>query len=450
MKRLAGIDANFLYSETSTAFMHTLKIAVLDVAGLPPGDLFARFAHVLDARLHLLPGFRQRVLFVPWGLHHPILVDDPEFRLERHLQQRQVPAPGDRQARDAVIAEISASPLPRDRPLWEISLLEGMADGSVVCVTKLHHSLGDGLACARMLQRVVNEQDLPRSESPVSRPAKAVSLPAASQLIRAALRDQGGRARRFLPLLSRTFRALLDRRHLSPSLAFKAPRTLFNRSLPASRSFASTRLPLAGLKALARQLRVTLNSLVLGLVSVALDNFLDTAPAQPLLASVPLGVADERLSGNHVSNLITSLCNDQPDPQARVRAIHRTMQQVRAAHEIVGAGAMRAWAEYTPGLPFSHAMQLYSRWRMADRHRPAVNLIVSNVRGPAEQLIVGGARLTGLTSVGPILDGIGLNITAWSYAGQLSFGLLSHGELPRPLDQLACGLHNALQALRPD
>ncbi len=443
MRRLTGLDANFLYAETPRAFLHTLKIAELADTG-PEDTLLARFRAALEARVHLLPGFTSRVMFVPLGLAPPVLAPDPDFSIARHVQLQRVPFPGDRAARDRVIATIAAAPLPRDRPLWAMTLLTGLEHGRVCCVTRLHHALGDGLACARMLERVARPSPEPAP------PRLPTPLPRRRQLLSAALRDRVPHLRALPGLTARTLRALAARGERPPSLVFGAPRTRFNRALSPGRSFASARLPLDALREVARRLGVKLNAVLLGLVSAALHGVLEElgeAPRRPLLASVPLGVVDARTRGNHLSNLITSLCTDRADLPGRIQAIAAVTRQVRADHAIVGAGAMRAWAEYTPALPFAWLLGLYSRWKLADRHRPPVNLIVSNVRGPAEPLTVAGARVTGLTSVGPILDGIGLNVTAWSYAGQLELGLLADDTCAAPLAALAAGLLPALEGL---
>ena len=456
MIRLAGIDASFLYSETPSAPMHTLKIAVLDAERIPGEDIFARLKVEMGRRLHLLPGFRRRALPVPLGLGHPVWVDDPDFSLDRHLRRGAIAAPGTQLEMDAAIAAIAARPLRRDRPLWEIWMLEGMRCGALVVVAKLHHALADGGAAVRMLAGVMqpNLATPPASWAPPP-------LPRRRRLVLDALSCKPGRARRFLPLLRDTARKRLEQGFARPPeleleleipKPFDAPRTLFNCALPRGRSFATTRLDLEDIKRVKRALGVTLNDVVLALAGTAAHSYLDAlgdAPTRPLIAAVPVGTGagDRPSTGNHLSNIITSLCTDVEDPVARVHAIHRTMEAAKLVHDQVGVGAMRAWAEYMPPTQTRRAMRLYSRLRLADWHRPPVNLIVSNVRGPASILQTDGAVLRDLYSVGPVLDGIGLNLTAWSYAGGLSVSALSHARLPKDLHDLTDRLHEALADL---
>lgn len=457
--RLAGIDANFLYSETPTTLMHTLKIAVLDVPPAPGESLFSRFRRELEARLHCLPLFRQRIVNIPLGLHFPVWADDPGFDLSRHIFHRPLPAPAGPAEMDAVIADIASRPLRRDRPLWEIWMLDRLADGGVVFVAKIHHALADGIACSEMLRQVMSPE---RAASDVAGGPNwyPEPTPGLRGLLAGALRDTPRRLRRFLPLLGETLRGRVAavrasrRTAVRPPSAFQSPKTVFNRALPHGRVFATTRIDLERVRAVKRALGVTVNDVVLALAAGATASYLEeagTLPRKPLSASVPIGIQlpgfGRRADGNHLSTVITSLCTDVRDPVARVEAISEVMRSALEVHENVGNESMRAWAEFTPIRAFGVALRLYSRLRLADHHRPPVNLIVSNVRGPERPLWIAGARLRQLYSVGPILDAIGLNFTVWSYAGELSFAVLSHAGVGGAARVLADRLHESLDEL---
>src|SRR5438477_1627277 len=155
VERLSGLDASFLYNETPTLHMHTLKYTVLDVSSVPGGYDLERFRHELDRRLHLLPPFRRRIVEVPGRLHHPVWIEDPDFDLRSHVRRIGVPAPGGREQMDSVIADIASRPLDRTKPLWEIWMLEGLEGGRVGFLAKIHHSVADGVAAAAMLANVM-------------------------------------------------------------------------------------------------------------------------------------------------------------------------------------------------------------------------------------------------------------------------------------------------------
>jgi WS/DGAT/MGAT family acyltransferase len=155
VERLSGLDASFLYTESPAVHMHTLKIGVIDPSGAPGGYSFERFIEVLDQRLHLLPPFRRRPVNVPFGLHHPVWVEDADFDIRRHVRRLAAVVPGGSRELDAVISDVASTPLPRDRPLWEICVVEGLADGRVGFVAKLHHAMADGVAASQLLLNIM-------------------------------------------------------------------------------------------------------------------------------------------------------------------------------------------------------------------------------------------------------------------------------------------------------
>src|SRR6476646_8573884 len=139
-ERLPGVDAGFLYMETPTQHMHTLKVSYLDVSAVPDYS-FELFRAGLAERLHRLPPFRRRIRHVPLRLHHPVWVEDSHLDLDAHVHRITVPAPGTQREVEQVIGDIAGTPLDRSRPLWEISVLEGLADGTICVVAKMHHAV---------------------------------------------------------------------------------------------------------------------------------------------------------------------------------------------------------------------------------------------------------------------------------------------------------------------
>lgn len=460
MERLSGLDATFLYSETPSVHMHTLKVAVLDVPAAPE-SVFERFRSELDRRLHLLPPFSLRALEVPLGIHHPVWVVDPELNIDRHLFQRRIGAPGSRRELDRVVGEIASTPLRRDRPLWEIWMLEGLDDGAVAFVAKVHHAMADGLASAAMLANVMvtgPDADAQRDEGWASRAPS--ELPSRLSLAYDAIKETPQRVSELPGLIGRTLdgaRRVVGRAadgELERVRPFTAPKTPFNKTLGPGRSFATTAVDLERVKKIKSALEVTLNDVVLGVVGGALLSFLESrgqSPDRSLLATVPVSVpgleTGQRLQGNRLSNLFTSLCTHVADPAERVRRIHTTTRHAKDAHTQFGPEVMQSWAEYTPPGPYHWGFRAYSALRFADRIRPAANVIVSNVRGPAQELFLSGARIKEFYSVGPILDGLGLNITAWSYNGKMSFATLAYREaIPEPY-LISERLHDSLAEL---
>lgn len=447
---LAGLDANFLYAETPRSLMHTLKIGVFDDVTCDRPTLMKLVLAGIDRRVGAIGALRRRAVPVPLGLGHPVWADDPDFCASRHVFHRTVRAPGSDADRDRAIADIASRPLRRDRPLWEVWLLDGLADSTLVVVCKLHHALADGAAALQMIHAIAE---------PLSDPGDAPdgALPSRRQLLSHAIRRKRGFGRRLGDLLSETARSTLAMVRTARGGSdgfprpFEAPRTVLNGALPAHRQFATASLSLGRIKAVKRALGVTVNDVVLGLAGQAVTQWLEAAgelPDEPLLATVPVGLSRPAGDGgNHLSNIITAIPTRGRDPVQRLLAIRRTTRAAMAAHDVLGKRTMAAWAEFTPPAAFAGALRAYDRLGLADRHRPPVNLIVSNVRGPDLPLTLGGAPLRALYSVGPVLHGIGLNLTAWSYAGRLNVAALAHAELPLPLSELTGRLSGALSAV---
>ncbi|MEO6205794.1 MAG: wax ester/triacylglycerol synthase family O-acyltransferase [Mycobacteriales bacterium] len=457
-ERLPGVDAGFLYMETPTQHMHTLKVSFLDVSAVSGGYTYEAFSAALGERLHLLPPFRRRLRRVPLQLHHPVWVEDVPIDLAAHLHRVVVPAPGTQREVEQIIGEIASTPLDRSRPLWEISVLEGLADRTIGVVAKMHHAMADGVAASALLANVM-DTDRPLDLSPW----QASPAPAPRALVTAAMVDQLRQLMQLPALLWRTLRSvllLLRRRRdmpvTPPRPILDTPKVSFNGSITARRSFATATLSLPDLRAVRAAAGVTFNDVVLAVVAGALRRWLaerGEEPSSSLTAGVPVATdgsgATARLAGNRVSNMFTSLCTDVADPLERLRSISVVTAQAKVVQETLGLGMLEDWVQYTPPAVFSAFMRGYSRWNAADRHRAPFNVVVSNVAGPREPVHVGRARLTDLYSVGPILEGIGLNITVWSYLDRLNFAALACPDTLPDLSGLVRHLQPALVELAP-
>jgi diacylglycerol O-acyltransferase len=461
MERMTGLDAGFLYMETPSLLMHTLKIGVIDPVAVEGGYSFERFREELAKRLHLLPPFRRRIVAVPRGIHHPVWIEDPNFDLDRHLKRMTVPAPGGPREMDAAIGRIASSRLKRDRPLWELWALEGLQDGHVAFVAKIHHAAADGVAAAALLANVLSIDPVPADPPPPAEPWTPDPMPDEKTLRREARRGRRASLKHIPDLYRRTRaggRALAKHREtatIRPPRPIKdVPRTSFNGPLTANRVFATTTLPLEDFKRVKEALGVTINDVVLAVSGTAVRRYLEARGEtldRSLVAAVPISTDKpddvKRLGGNKVSNMFTSLCSDITDPVERVRAIHEITKEAKVAQNLLGADTMANWLEYAPPRPFSWFMNLYSRRGLAARHAPPINLVVSNVPGPRTPLYIAGAELVALYSVGPILEGIGLNITVWSYIDRMNFAAIACRELLPDVHQVTDGLHDALDEL---
>ncbi len=461
MERMEGVDAGYLYMETPSMHMHTLKVPILTP---PEGFHLSDFADLLRERLDRLPPLRRRVLGVPLALNHPVWIEDRPVDTDQHVREHTLPAPAGMAEFEDLVGEVAGTPLDRSRPLWEMHVAE-LADGRVGVVAKMHHSLADGAAANALLANIVDT-----IEQPALPPTPPMDpTPSRVELVRSALWDAIVQLFTVPALLAKTARALAaalthkrQSETSSPRPVLDVPRTSFNGALTPRRSFATCSLPMADLKRVRRQLaerstdplKVTLNDVVLGVVSGALVAWLAERGERPrasLVAGVPVGTdgpdAPVRLAGNRISNLFTTLATDVADPIERLATISRTTVEAKGLQQALGHDMLTDWVQFTPPAPFSVAMRLYSRSRAASHHPAPFNLVVSNVPGLSEQVQVAGATLSDFFSVGPILEGIGLNITVWSYVDHLNFSFLACPDLLPELRPLISHLRPALEEL---
>jgi diacylglycerol O-acyltransferase len=461
VQRLSGFDAGFLYMETPTLHMHTLKISVLDTSGVPGGYTFERFKEVLGERLHLLPPFRRRMVEVPLGLHHPVWIEDPDFDLDYHVRRVVAPAPGGLAELSEVCSNIASRPLDRGHPLWEISVVEGLEDGHIGFVAKIHHSAADGVAAAAMLASVLDSEPSTAPAPAPERPWRPDRVPSQWELLVGALLAIFRNIVALPKLLQRTVqgfkrvRAHRKQAAVQPPLPLTAPKLSFNGSLTPQRSFVMTSMPLDDFKHVKSAFDVTINDVFLAVCAGGLRRYLERThqlPAKPLVAGVPVstrtGEGTDDYVANSVSNMFTALHVEMEDPVDRLRAISAVTKEAKAVHNALGAEMLMDWSEMTPPRPFAGFMRLYSKWNLADRHRPPINLVVSNVPGPRQPLFIAGARILDIFSMGPILESIGLNITVWSYLDEMNVGIVSCPELMGDLWDLVADMHDALGELK--
>ncbi|MDT7768887.1 MAG: diacylglycerol O-acyltransferase / wax synthase, partial [Mycobacterium sp.] len=156
MKRLNGMDAMLLYSETSNLHTHTLKVVIVNTADFDGEFTYDLFRQTVQRRMHLLDPLRYKLVEVPFRLHHPMWLQNCRIDFDYHLRRVQVPSPGRRRELDQIIGEIASTPLNRTRPLWEFYFAEGMADDRFALIGKVHHALADGVASANLLARLMD------------------------------------------------------------------------------------------------------------------------------------------------------------------------------------------------------------------------------------------------------------------------------------------------------
>ena len=460
MQRLSGLDATFLYLETPNNHMHVGLTAVFDPSTVPGGYSFEKVRDLVRQRLPLLQPFRRRLVEIPFQIHHPLWIEDPDFDLDYHVRRAGLPSPGGDKELAEFAEEFMARPLDRRRPLWEMYVVEGLENGMIATVNKTHHAAIDGVSGAEM---VVNLLDLQPEPTPpaVEDDWKPDRVPTDLELIGFAMTSLARQPLAAVKSAKRTAEMLLNLRRRNrepgvnpPPAPFSAPRTSLNTSITPHRRFAYTQVSLDDVKMVKNKLGGTVNDVVLALCSGALRMYLSEngdSIDQSLVAMIPISVRTEDQKGamgNRVSSMLVSLASDIDDPVKRLCAITDGTKQAKDQEKAIGAELLTDWTEFAAPAVAARAARLYSNMRIADRHNPLFNLTISNVPGPNFPLYSAGARMIAMYPMGPIFDGAGINITVMSYMGNVNFGLVACREtVPRVWD-IAHYLGDALEELK--
>jgi diacylglycerol O-acyltransferase len=438
-----------------------MSVGGLLVFGAGPGLSYDAVVERVRARLHLLPRYRQRLRSAAPGLANPEWADDADFDLGRHVRVVTVPAPGDGERLGELVGHELARRLERDRPLWELTIVEGVAGGRTALLAKMHHALVDGVAAVDIGTVLLDPSPEPL-DVPEAEPWQPKAFDRNEHLLRLS-RGPLERARR-LPW-DRTLRALADPRRAPEELRRatedllratdvmvelartrpQAPPTPLNVGIGPNRRYATRRVDLAALKAVAKPRGATVNDAVLAIVAGMLRRYLLAAgePLEPSpVALVPVSVRQPGDgAGNRISTVLIELPVGEADPEAcldavrgRTRAL-KDSAAVRAGALLVGA---TGWAPPLMSNALARAMGGVR----------AFNLVVSNVPGPQQPFYLNGERLLEVYPAVPLNPASqGLSVGVLSYDGGVHAGLLADRDLHPPLPAAAQAFADAAAEL---
>ncbi len=454
---LTALDATFLELEqlNDGALMSIGGAMIFDPVpgGGVPGieDLRVHMA----ARLGELPRYTQRLSSHRTDtLAWPQWVDDERFDIRDHVRRAALPPPGSAEQLCDFVAELFSHPLDRNRPLWEVVLVEGLEQGRWALAQKTHHCLVDGVGSVDVVQLLLDEQPepappqtLPAQPPPASRAGR---LPASVvQATTAGAHAAGGA----LHAARHPGEALTKSRALAELLVrdqlIGAPRTSLNVQIGQARRFVTVRVPLAELKAIGRELHGSVNDLVLTACSAGLRSLLrsrgEKLPARGLRAMVPMNLRDasgKLALGNRVTSLFVDLPVAEGDALRRLRAITRSTRRLKYTGAAEGPTTLMDLAGVAPPAVVHAAL---ARTSLSTR---LFNLTITNVPGPQRPLYAFGAQLRELYPVVPLAADHAVGIAIFSYNGTLVFGINADAESTRDIDVLADGIAEGLEELR--
>ncbi len=458
-ERLSAQDLSFLVAEGEHAAMHVAALAVLEAPALRREDGgidVDRYRGAVEAVLHWIPRYRQRLLWTPlegW----PVWVDDRRFDLGYHIRHIALPKPGSLAQLKEMVSRIVARPLDRGRPLWEIWLIEGVEGGEqFALLNKVHHCMIDGASGADLSQILLSPSAQAEPREPV--PYMPRPEPTAAELLGDAIRHRATLPARTLrdaytwwsgfegdpvAAVRQRARSLGD---LLRTAIRPASQTPLNGPLGPDRKFDWLTMPLEDVRELRRELGCTINDIVLATVAGAVRRYLfrrrvDTSDLD-FRVSAPVSVRREEHKGklgNHVSSWIVPMPLDEEDALERVARIQAITAELKEKGAASGIETLMAAAEWlTPEV-------LASGVGLA---QGPINMIVTNVPGPQFPLYSVGAKMLGMYPVVPLLPGAGLGIALFSYEGKLCWGFHADAGLVPDLDLFVGDIAAAFEEMR--
>ena len=443
--RLSGLDTSFLHLERAGAHMHVASTSIFE--GSPPSH--EEFRDHIASRLHLVPRFRQKLRSVPLGQGRPVWVDDPHLNLEYHVRQTALPAPGSDEQLRNLAARIFSQQLDRSKPLWELWLVEGLADDRFAIIGKSHHALVDGVSGVD-ITTVLFDLDREPEGTPVAAPPwLARPEPTDLQLLGDAWRERLTSPKEIVRGVRAVFRGprkLLGEIGATSKIVgagISAPNTVFNVEIGPHRRFAMTQTDLAGLKRVKDAHGGTVNDVILSIVAGGLGRYLrarghDTEGLE-MRAMVPVSVraADEHGAlGNRISAMMAPLPVWCEDPVERLRIMTESMGDLKSSGQAVGAEILTKLTDFAPITIASQAARLQPAQRF-------FNLVVTNVPGPQFPLYVLGRKMESIFPMVPLARRQALCVGIMSYNGQVNFGLIGDYDAMADLESFGLDLEAA-------
>jgi diacylglycerol O-acyltransferase len=460
LRQLSDQDAMFLHFETEATPAHVGGVSLVDLPDGYRGNFFEDYKAAIAGRLLLVPFLHSKLARIPFDLDRPFWVEDEHIDLDYHIRHAALPAPGTLAELEALVAELHAQPLDLHRPLWEFTVIDGLASGQKAIYTKMHHAAMDGAASQLLITTMYDPTPVPRVLAPPLDDVRA-RRGSVGNMVRGLVRhrvQQAVRAVQYVPeLLTAVSHVVLPD---AATLQFRplhrvplAPSTLLNVAITPWRMYAARTLPLASVKQLAKLTGTTVNDIVLAICSGALRGYLGdkrALPARSLTAMVPVSTrapGDYR-AANQNAMMVCGLASDIADPYERLLAIHRSATEQKQNVEV--------WKEFPspdlvmPGIGaiMRRLVALYGRSRFCGRPPLLGNLVISNVPGPPAPLYIAGARIASMFPCSVPFHGQAVNITVESYCDRLDFGLIACRSAVPDLAQLADRLPAALAELQ--
>ena len=453
--RLSPLDVSFLYLEELTTPMHVGGVVIFEV---PDGGFdYERLVRLIRDRINLVPRYRQRVRWVPGHLANPVWVDDENFDVTYHVRRSALPRPGTDEQLNELVARIMSRPLDRERPLWEMYLVEGLDDDRFAILTKTHHAMVDGATAIDIGQVILDTTPEPR-EVPADdwRPQRE---PSSAELVAGAVNEIARSPKAVVDTVrtglidvqetvTQLGRNVVGLTSAARTMASPARSSPLNVSIGGARRYATTETDLENLKRIKRAHGGTINDIVLTILAGALRMWMMTraepvTPRSSIRALVPVSVRSSGdSSGNQIAAFLCDLPIGEPDPVIRLQRVRFEMDMLKETGQMLGATALVGVASFTPPTVHSLGARVVS-----GLSRRVYNTVITNVPGPQFPLYAGGALMLAAYPVVPLARGQAVSIGLTSYDGGVFFGLNADREAMPDVEILAQCIDDAIEEM---
>ncbi|MFO8140590.1 MAG: wax ester/triacylglycerol synthase family O-acyltransferase [Marinobacter sp.] len=446
MKPLSPTDQLFLWLEKRQQPMHVGGLQLFSFPEGAPDDYVAQLADQLRKQHGVTEPFDQRLSY---KLGQPMWVEDEHLDLEHHFRFEALPTPGRIRELLAFVSAEHSHLMDRERPMWEVHLIEGLKDRQFALYIKIHHSLMDGISAMRMVTRMLSEDPNEMGLPPIwALPQRQLSgrdenRPSLWRSV-AHLLGSSGKQLGTVPTVAKELLKTINQARKDPAYdsIFQAPRSVLNQKITGSRRFAAQSYCLTRIKAVGKAYGTTVNDVVTAMCATALRTYLmnqDALPEKPLIAFVPVSLRrDSSAEGNQVGVILANLHTDENDASLRLMKIHHGMQEAKDRYRHMSPEEILNYTALTLApAAFNLLTGMAPNWQ-------TFNVVISNVPGPSSPRYWNGAKLEGMYPVSIDMDRLALNMTLTSYNGQVEFGLIgcrrTLPSLQRMLDYLEDGL----------
>ena len=448
MDRMSPQDASFLHIEDEVSHMHIASVAIME--GPPPA--IEELRAMVAGKLPLVPRYRQKVRFVPLDLARPVWVDDPNFNLEYHVRQSALGQPGGDAELRTLVGRVMSQQLDRSKPLWEMWMVEGLADGHWALFSKTHHCMVDGVSGTDLLTVVLDRE-------PDARPLpaddwKPDSEPTTARLVADALRDRATSPYeqfRSFRAAGRPLREVAQGISALAPLARPTPATSLNGPIGPHRRWAWARSNLAEVKTVRTGLGGTVNDVVLAAITKGFRDLLIHRGEDPTRAVirtlVPVSVRTKEPGpatgdgtyNNKVSAMFASLPVALDDPQERLASIRSQMQGLKESKQAVAGEALTAMSGFAPPMLLALGTRVASR--LPQRN---VTTVTTNVPGPQYPLYAVGRRMLEAFPYVPLAGSVRIGVAIFSYNGNINFGVTGDYDTTADIEVLCDGIESGM------